>query len=355
MTDDSPTTSSCPVRSTHEPTHRRSARPLARLDARRCSWRWRRPRSGRRARAPVRAAGPRSSACRRTSLPAGQPSTVTVTGTRLPRAAARAGRRRVRRRLRVLRLGRPAARGGRAPATRPTTTACSGTRTRTAATAAVAAPATTAAARVRLVSFTAGRRLGRRHAVPHGRQRQLVDDAHRRGLHLHVHRSRRPGSRRRSNCQQTQCGVFTIGAHGIASATNERFVPDQLRRRPRGRAAGRRRRRRWRGDRRRLRGGSGDASGGASGGTDPATGATGRPVGPHHRRHRSAGDDRRSRHEAEGPTGSKDDPIELAASNASSTESSSSMPLIAGVAVLVLLLAGGSTWFWRRRHAGGEP
>jgi len=31
--------------------------------------------------------------------------------------------------------------------------------------------------------------------------------------------------KRTVNCQQVQCGVFTIGAHGKASATNEKFTP----------------------------------------------------------------------------------------------------------------------------------
>jgi hypothetical protein len=33
------------------------------------------------------------------------------------------------------------------------------------------------------------------------------------------------GVKRVVNCRQVQCGVFTIGAHGKASSTNERFTP----------------------------------------------------------------------------------------------------------------------------------
>lgn len=33
------------------------------------------------------------------------------------------------------------------------------------------------------------------------------------------------GETRTYDCQEVQCGVFTVGAHGIASATNEKFAP----------------------------------------------------------------------------------------------------------------------------------
>jgi hypothetical protein len=151
------------------------------------------------------------------------------------------------------------------------------------------------------------------------------------------------------NCQQTQCGVFTIGGHGIASATNERFVPISFIGAPAvpppagavgaggaviadgggpGVGAG---------------GGGGVATPGAS--DDPAaptTVVTGPPA-------TTVAPDAKPK----GPSGSEDDPIELAASSAGSTESSNALPVIAGVAVLVLLLGGGGTWLVRRRHAGG--
>jgi hypothetical protein len=161
------------------------------------------------------------------------------------------------------------------------------------------------------------------------------------------------------NCQQTQCGVFTIGAHGIASATNERFVPIGFAGAPAvappagavgaggavvadGASGG-------------GGGGGGGASGGtAGGGASGAAGSSDDPSAPSTVVTGPPATTVAPDTKAKGPTGAADDPIELAASNASSSESSSSLPVIAGALVLVLLLAGGGTWCWRRRHAGGE-
>jgi hypothetical protein len=205
--------------------------------------------------------------------------------------------------------------------------------------------------RVRLVSFTAG-------GVSGSETPFHMDDNGNWSTTLTVEGSTytftdpATGQPKTVNCQQTQCGVFTIGAHGVASATNERFVPINFVGAPAvappagvvgaggavvadGSSGG----------------GTGNAAGGAAGaggtGADPSastTVITGPPA-------TTVAPDAKKR----GPTGSEDDPIELAASGTSSTESSSSLPVIAGAVVLVLLLAGGGTWFWRRRHAGGEP
>jgi hypothetical protein len=151
------------------------------------------------------------------------------------------------------------------------------------------------------------------------------------------------GAPKTVNCQQVQCGVFTIGAHGISSATNERFVPISFAGAPAvpppagvpgpGGALV-------------AEGGGGSTGGaGAPAGVAPdapsettvVTGAPATTVAPDA--------------QAKGPSGSKDDPIELAASNASSTESSSSLPLVGGAALLVLLLGGGGAWMWRHRRS----
>ena len=91
-------------------------------------------------------------------------------------------------------------------------------------TAVAAARATTASGRVRLVSFTPG-------GISGGDTPFHMDDNGNWSTTLTVEGSTytfvdpTTGQPKTVNCQQTQCGVFTIGAHGIASATNERFVP----------------------------------------------------------------------------------------------------------------------------------
>jgi hypothetical protein len=158
------------------------------------------------------------------------------------------------------------------------------------------------------------------------------------------------GAPKTVSCQQVQCGVFTIGAHGIASATNERFVPINFVGAPAvapppgvpgpGGAvvpdAG--------------PGGSG-GPGGSSGGPTPTGAASEDPSIPTTVITAPPTTSTTTKAQSKGASGSKDDPIELAASNASSSESSSGLPIVGG-AVVLLIAAGGGTWIWRRRRSG---
>ncbi|MDQ7908052.1 LPXTG cell wall anchor domain-containing protein [Phytohabitans sp. ZYX-F-186] len=143
------------------------------------------------------------------------------------------------------------------------------------------------------------------------------------------------GGSRTYDCRKVQCGVFTIGAHGVASATNEKFTPVKF---------------------------QGDAPAAAL--PRPSAGGTGRPPS-------SAGNAPRTgtsstgapaagtRESAQpGATGADlvpgadgdSEPGQLAG-NARTVRSTGgvSLPVLATVVGLLVVLAGGGLW-WRRRR-----
>jgi hypothetical protein len=145
------------------------------------------------------------------------------------------------------------------------------------------------------------------------------------------------------NCQQVRCGVLTIGAHGKASATNERFVPVTFTGAPAipppaGTPGA---------------GGAVVPSADPSQATSPGSASTAEP-GPDANPAPTTA--------VTGPTasstlpdtggsnaaGTQDDPIALDARPASSRESTTVWPILVAAGSL-LVLGGATTWWWRRR------
>jgi hypothetical protein len=77
---------------------------------------------------------------------------------------------------------------------------------------------------VRLISFTAGGESGTSTPFHMDGQGNWQADLTVRGS-TYSFTDLRTGASRSVDCKVVQCGVFTIGAHGKASRTNERFVP----------------------------------------------------------------------------------------------------------------------------------
>lgn len=77
---------------------------------------------------------------------------------------------------------------------------------------------------MRLVSFTAGGESGESASTHMDRDGNWSTQMELRGSRF-TYTVPGTGESRTVDCQQTQCGIYTIGAHGKTSATNERFVP----------------------------------------------------------------------------------------------------------------------------------
>jgi hypothetical protein len=144
------------------------------------------------------------------------------------------------------------------------------------------------------------------------------------------------------NCQQVQCGVLTIGAHGKASATNERFVPVTFTGAPASPPPA--------------------GTPGAGGAVVPSAGGTHADPGAPSTSGSGTAASSSPTTAITGPAasstlpdtggsdgrGTNDDPIAIDARPASSTESTTAWPVLVG-AGLLLVLAGAGTWWWRRR------
>ncbi|WP_422768806.1 LPXTG cell wall anchor domain-containing protein [Plantactinospora sp. WMMC1484] len=146
------------------------------------------------------------------------------------------------------------------------------------------------------------------------------------------------GTTRTFDCRKVRCGVFTIGAHGVASATNERFVPIRFQAGAAGSAPA-------------PTAGGGNAPAPTAGGNVGAptvSRSTGTPTGV-------AQPD--STAPADGDLAVEDgsEPGQLAGTTRSvrSTGGVSLPVLLAAAGLVVTLLAGGGLWRRRRRRSTG--
>ena len=219
---------------------------------------------------------------------------------------------------------------------------------------------------MRLVSFTAGGESGQAtdfHMDDHGNWTTT----------LHIYGSTftttnpSTGETRSYDCQQVQCGVMTMGAHGNASATNEKFTPlnftgsapaTPITPGGSGRGAG--------GGSGGAGGGSGSSSGEAGGGTEQAGGDIGGGAG-------SAGDPssaagagsdvttatsiteaQATAEDGDGPpVPGEDEVLAIGISSTRDTGGPGAALLLAAVAVVAVGMVGGVRW--RRRRTRTQP
>jgi LPXTG-motif cell wall-anchored protein len=182
---------------------------------------------------------------------------------------------------------------------------------------------------MRLISFTAGGESGAATGFH-------MDEDGDWSTTLRIFGSTFTSEGRSYDCQDVQCGVFTIGAHGKASATNEKFTPITFTGTPpAGGAPG--------GSQPGDSGGQDDPAAGGPGGTGDPGEPTSDPAAP---TSAAPGADPAAAGDlASG--GGGDGPLDATATSSRST-GGDPVPLLVAAALIAIL--AGALWWWRRRR-----